>query len=82
MVELGVGSANKGSAILAMMAHPRLIGTTPVFAGDDVTDETGFEAVHELGGDAILVGKPRPTLASFGLRTPGELRESLWKAMS
>lgn len=77
MVELRVGSANKGSAIHAMMAHPRLAGTTPVFAGDDVTDEAGFEAVLELGGHAILVGEPRPTLATFGLRSPGELREWL-----
>lgn len=80
MVELRVGSANKGSAILAMMAHPRLADTTPVFAGDDVTDEPGFEAVLELGGHAILVGEPRPTLATFGLRSPEELREWLWRA--
>lgn len=80
MVELRVGSANKGSAILAMMAHPRLAGTTPVFAGDDVTDEPGFEAALELGGHAILVGEPRPTLATFGLRSPKELREWLWRA--
>lgn len=82
MVELRVGSANKGNAIHAMMAHPRLAGTTPVFVGDDVTDEPGFEAVHELGGHAILVGKPRPTLARFGLRSPGDLREWLWRAIA
>lgn len=81
MVELRVGSSNKGSAILAMMAHPQLAGTTPVFAGDDVTDEPGFEAVRNLGGHAILVGEPRPTLAGFGLRSPGELRQWLWGAM-
>lgn len=80
MVELRVGSANKGNAIHAMMAHPRLAGTTPVFAGDDVTDEPGFEAVLELGGHAILVGEPRLTLATFGLRSPVELREWLWRA--
>lgn len=79
MVEMRVGSANKGNAIHAMMAHPRLAGTTPVFAGDDVTDEPGFEAVLELGGHAILVGEPRPTLATFGLRSPVELREWLWR---
>ncbi|MBB4615342.1 trehalose-phosphatase [Novosphingobium taihuense] len=80
MVELRVGTANKGSAILAMMGHPRLAGTTPVFAGDDVTDEPGFKAVLELGGHAILVGEPRPTLATFGLRSPEKLREWLWRA--
>ncbi len=80
MVELRVGSANKGSAIRALMAHPRLAHTTPVFAGDDVTDEPGFEAVRDLGGYAILVGAPRPTAADYGFGSPGELREWLWEA--
>lgn len=81
MVELRVGGADKGDAIVAMMAHPHLAGTTPVFAGDDVTDEPGFEAVRDLGGHAILVGEPRPTLAGFALRSPRELRDWLWRAV-
>jgi trehalose 6-phosphate phosphatase len=43
-------------------------GTTPVFAGDDVTDEHGFDVVERLGGFGVLVGRPRQTHARFGLR--------------
>lgn len=81
MAELRAGNGNKGSAILAMMSHPQMTGTTPVFAGDDLTDEAGFEAVLHLGGHAILVGEPRPTLANFGLRSPDDLRKWLWEVL-
>nr|WP_221214531.1 trehalose-phosphatase [Novosphingobium hassiacum] len=78
MAELRVGSADKGSAIRTMMSRPPMPGTIPVFAGDDVTDEPGFEAVRDLGGHGILVGEPRPTAANYGLSSPTNLREWLW----
>lgn len=47
-----------------------MAGTTPVFVGDDVTDEAGFRAAGELGGFGILVGAPRDTLARYMLPDP------------
>jgi trehalose 6-phosphate phosphatase len=44
-----------------------------VFAGDDITDEQGFAEVADLGGFGVLVGRPRPTAAHFGLRGVGDL---------
>jgi trehalose-6-phosphate synthase len=41
--------------------------TRPLFIGDDLTDEGGFEAVRALGGAGILVGPPRATAAAFAL---------------
>lgn len=81
MVELRVAGGDKGRAIQRLMGRTPMKGTTPVFAGDDVTDEAGFAAARELGGHAILVGAPRTTSADFSLSSPAALREWLWKAV-
>jgi trehalose 6-phosphate phosphatase len=57
-----------------LMSRPPMQGTTPVFIGDDLTDEPGFAAVRELGGHGILIGPPRTTAATYGLPSPRHLR--------
>jgi len=64
VVELPPPGADKGDAISAFMAEPPFAGFTPVFVGDDLTDENGFRAVRELGGYGVLVGPERKTLAA------------------
>jgi trehalose 6-phosphate phosphatase len=66
--ELRTPGPAKGDSIRTFMATPRFQDAHPVFAGDDATDEHGFEAVQHLGGYGVLVGRPRPTHARFGLR--------------
>jgi trehalose 6-phosphate phosphatase len=74
--ELRTPGATKGDSIRAFMQNERFRGAQPVFVGDDVTDEHGFEAVAQLGGVGVLVGSPRPTHARFGL--PGVEAVMAW----
>ena len=66
--ELRTPGPSKGDSIRDFMGTPAFKGATPVFAGDDATDEHGFEEVKRLGGFGVLVGRPRETHAVFGLR--------------
>lgn len=54
--ELVPHGKNKGGAIAEFMGEAPFAGRTPVFIGDDVTDEHGFALVQELQGHAIKVG--------------------------
>lgn len=58
---------DKGRAIAALLANPAMAGTRPLFFGDDVTDEDGFVACVDAGGDGVLVGPPRATAAHYRL---------------
>ena len=77
LYELRPGGADKGSAVRRLMQSAPMAGGVPVFIGDDVTDEEGFAVAVELGGAGILVGSPRPTLATFSLEQVAAVRHYL-----
>ena len=77
VVELVPPGADKGGAVRAFMGEPPFAGACPVFVGDDVTDEDGFEAARELGGFGILVGRRAPTAARYALADPAAVVEWL-----
>jgi trehalose 6-phosphate phosphatase len=57
VVELKPLGINKGAAIRTFMQEAPFAGRTPIFIGDDLTDEAGFKQVNALGGVTIKVGR-------------------------
>ena len=50
----------------------------PIFFGDDLTDEDGFEVVQNADGIAVFVGPARqPTRAAYRVDSPREVAETL-----
>lgn len=69
IVEFRPDSAHKGTVISDFMELAPFAGRTPVFLGDDVTDEDGFVAVKARQGIAIRVGDGAETEADWRLET-------------
>ena len=67
VVEVKPSGIDKGSAIDRFMAAAPFAGRRPVIAGDDVTDETGFVAVNDLGRISVRIGDDADTAARYRL---------------
>jgi trehalose 6-phosphate phosphatase len=76
VIELAMPGSDKGTAAARFMALPEFAGKTPLFLGDDVTDEDAFHAMRRLGGQGVLVGPMRPTAAAT--RLPGVAAVHAW----
>jgi trehalose 6-phosphate phosphatase len=80
--EIRIDGNDKAAVIEAFLAEPPFRGRKPIFAGDDITDESGFGAVNACGGISIKIGG-NPTRAMFRATSVLELRnwfEGLLKA--
>jgi trehalose 6-phosphate phosphatase len=75
VVELKPSGKDKGDAVRDFMKEAPFVGRTPVFVGDDVTDEHGFAVVNSMGGHSIKVGGG-PTAARW--RLPNVRAVRLW----
>lgn len=66
VVELKPAGKDKGIAVMEFMDEEPFRGRTPVFVGDDATDEYAFAVVNDLDGYSIKVG-PGETVARWRL---------------
>jgi trehalose 6-phosphate phosphatase len=74
--ELRPAGKDKGTAIAEFMAEAPFLGRTPVFLGDDLTDEYGFSIVNGMGGVSVKVGDG-PTEARLRVSDVNAVREWL-----
>ena len=73
VLELLPADVDKGRALHHLLAEAPFQGRTPIFVGDDLTDEYGFAAAHAQGGWGVLVGDRMPSHAQYRLAGPGEV---------
>ena len=57
VIEIKPKLFNKGSAVSELMTYPPFAGRTPLFIGDDTTDESVFEILPDLAGRGYSVGR-------------------------
>lgn len=79
VLEIRPAGFSKGSSIAAFMKEAPFAGKTPIFLGDDITDEDGFAVVNDLGGISIKVGDAPTRFAQRRLAGVSEVRQ--WLAL-
>jgi len=68
-VEIRRGDIGKRDALVAFLAETPFRGQHPVFMGDDVTDEEGFEYMNAINGTSVHIGCSA-SAAQFRLADP------------
>jgi len=81
VIELKPAGRDKGMAIEEFLKEEPFAGRTPVFIGDDVTDEDGFRVVNAAGGHSVKVGNGR-TAARWQVDDPTAARAWLQQCLN
>lgn len=81
VIEVQPDAANKGRAIDRFMSEPPFKGRRPIFVGDDVTDESAFQAVNAMGGFSVRIDGSQPNVATHAtLRMADPVALRAWLA--
>lgn len=70
------GVGGKGRAIRTLLRECAYPKSTPVYFGDDTTDEDAFQQIRD-DGIGVLVGSARPSWARYRVASPSEVRRLL-----
>jgi len=73
VIEIKHAGFSKGTGVRELMTHAPFRGRTPVFIGDDTTDETVFAILPELDGIGFSVGREIAGLAGH-FDAPADVR--------
>ena len=76
MFEIKRSGISKGEAVRKLMTQAPFAGRTPIFVGDDITDESVFALLPGLRGKGYSVGRHFAGLAGI-FATPDEVRDAL-----
>jgi trehalose 6-phosphate phosphatase len=76
VVEFAPRGTSKATAVSEFMSELPFHGRTPLFVGDDLSDEPAFEWVNAAGGLSVAVNMSRRTAARTQLGSVTEVR--LW----
>ena len=79
--EIAPRGHDKGEAIRTFLSMAPFENRTPLFVGDDVTDEDGFRVVNAVGGTSIRVGGKEGSEAQFELPDVTAVRRWLTAAL-
>jgi trehalose 6-phosphate phosphatase len=76
VIEIKPGGYDKGTGLRELMSVPPFTGRTPIFVGDDVTDNAAFAVLPDFGGSGFSVGGTVPG-TSFNFDGPQDVRRWL-----
>ena len=75
-LEIKPKNISKAAAIEKIMLAPAFYGRTPIYVGDDATDESAFAYVNEHDGISIKIGDG-PTIAQYRTGSPASYKKWL-----
>lgn len=78
MLEVKRPAINKGESVRELMKIAPFAGRNPIFIGDDVTDESVFEVMPDLGGMSFSVTRKAEGLAGI-FDSPAQVRQALYR---